>query len=248
MKKKSCFILGLPSSGKTTFLAALWYSLQQKDKTLLQLKEFNGNQKYLTDLCNTWIGIEKVSRTSIANEQENLTVLLKHSNEDLFEISFPDLSGESFQKQYTDREIKNETADNILATDGLLIFINPSETTHPCLITDINDVTRLSDDSDKVIVSRNPSRDDPTEVQLVELLQFIEEIRDGQKYNLGVIISAWDLKEANKFKLPEEYVKDQLPLLWQFLYTNKFGIVNNSSVETSKELFRYPSMMNTAMG
>ncbi|MDO9492670.1 hypothetical protein [Acetobacterium sp.] len=26
------------------------------------------------------------------------------------------------------------------------------------------------------------------------------------------------------------------------------GIVNNSSVETSKELFRYPSMMNTAMG
>lgn len=243
MKRKSCFIIGLPSAGKTTYLAALWYSLQQKNKTLLQLKKFTGNQKYLTDLSNTWAGLEKVSRTSIDNEQENLTVLLKNSDDELLEITFPDLSGESFQKQYTDREMKKETAEKILSTDGFLIFINPIETTLPCMILNINYDTRHADDNN-IVASRNPIKDDPTEVQLVEIVQFIREIKGDKKCNLAIIVSAWDLKDANKFKRPEEYVKDQLPLLWQYLYANKsawccryFGIsAQGGPLETQEDI------------
>lgn len=242
MNKRKCFIVGLPSAGKTTFLAALWYSLCDNGKTILNLKKLIGNQKYLSDLSSTWAGFDKVSRTSIYGEQEEITVLLSNNDGDSFEVSFPDLSGESFQKQYTNREINKRTADSIVSSDSFLLFINPLSTTTPCLISNIRSETRTEEDN--VVAQREASRDDPTAVQLVELLQFIKEIKGDSVCDIAIIISAWDLEDANKYVIPETYVKKELSLLWQYLFSNKsqwrtayYGVsAQGGSLETPEDI------------
>jgi len=220
MRTKSCFIMGLPEACKTTYLAALWYSLGFKGRTVLSLKEYTGNHKYLAQLSETWLSAEKVSRTSILSQEKVLPLLLEGHNYQQFEVTFPDLSGEIFQKQYNDREIDKELSEYIRYCDSILLFINPYKVIEPCLISQLDYESRHSSDTpEEDILPRNPLNDDPTEVQLVELLQFINYLKDCMHTRLGIIISAWDIRKE-KYDRPEKFVKEELPFLWQYLFTN----------------------------
>src|SRR5262249_8613954 len=57
----------------------------------------------------------------------------------------------------------------------------------------------------------------PTQVKLVELLQFLIE-RAQRKLRVAVVVSAWDL--VDKFGAPHEFVSRELPLFQQFLDAN----------------------------
>lgn len=105
---KSCFILGLPAAGKTSYLAALAYLLQQKAvETKLHWKNFTNDHQYLASLAETWLKCEPVSRTSMGLQQQSLSIRLCDENDNVFDVSFPDLSGEIFQRQYAEREISS---------------------------------------------------------------------------------------------------------------------------------------------
>ncbi|MGN1157269.1 MAG: hypothetical protein ACI4TK_13930 [Agathobacter sp.] len=217
---KSCFILGLPSAGKTSYLAALAYSLQQKQvETKLHWAIFSGDQQYLANLAQTWLTAEPVSRTSIGLQQEKLTICLSDCEGERFDITFPDLSGETFQKQYVDREIDESLANSIISGSGVLLFINPKEIIEPVLISELPLTTRFKTDTNTDIQERNPAKDDPTEVQIVALLQDIAFLLENKKVPLAIIVSAWDIVE-NAYSIPETCIKERTPLLWQFLKAN----------------------------
>lgn len=217
---RSCFILGLPAAGKTSYLSALAYSLQQgKVETKLHWNKYSGNQQYLANLSTTWVAAEPVSRTSIANQQNCLSLYLNDQNNNIYNVTFPDLSGETFQKQYTDREIEASLAKSITDCEGILLFINPQKIVEPVLISDLPLEPRQLESGEANIAERNPTQDDPTEVQLISLLQDIMFLRSGNKCSLIIIISAWDtVKEYET--IPEEFVSKRLPFLWQFIKTN----------------------------
>lgn len=216
MDNNSCFIIGLPGAGKTTFLAALWYSINEKtSNTLLSLERLTGDQRYLTYLSEKWSGYEVVSRTNLEQQQEEIIVLLKSNEKEIFEVTLPDLSGEEFQKQYINREMKQSIYEFIFSTNNFLLFINPINLICPTLISSICEEDRIGEDEH---TSREPSKD-PTEVQLVEILQFVHEVKNNIRYNINIVISAWDVIET-KYDKPEVYVKTQLPLLWQFICSN----------------------------
>lgn len=220
MKKHSCFIMGLPEAGKTTYLAALWYSLEQSSGTVLKLKQYTGNHQYLVRLAETWLLADKVSRTSILSEEKSLSLLLEDHEGREFQVAFPDLSGESFQKQYVDREIDKEIATYISESDGILLFINPEKIQEPCLISQIPLVLRHSTEEGEQVKTHDPIQDDPTEVQLVALLQFVDYLRDSMKVRLGIVVSAWDVISEQDYRRPEKFVKERLPLLWQYISSN----------------------------
>ncbi len=61
----------------------------------------------------------------------------------------------------------------------------------------------------------------PTQVQLVELLQFLKSQHHFRPpFRLAIAISAWDLVVASKMT-PENWIQEQLPLLSQFLASNR---------------------------
>lgn len=222
INQKSCFILGLPSAGKTSYLAALAYSLQQKQiKTKLCWNKFSEDHQYLTSLSETWLQYEPVSRTSIGLQKTELSLQLRDSDGNVFNITFPDLSGEIFQKQYIEREIDKELADHIINSNGILTFINPAEIIEPTLIPELPLTSRMDSDDLSPMAERNPAKIDPTEVQIVELLQDIDFLTDkkSRAIPLTIIVSAWDIVE-NTYSDPESCIKERTPLLWQFLQAN----------------------------
>lgn len=219
MKTKKCFIIGLPAAGKTTYLAALSYSAQQKKVlTCLKWPKYSGDHQYLAELSTHWLTAQSVSRTSIGDQQENLHLHLVDEEDKVYDVSFPDLSGEVFQNWYENREMDAEHAKLISECNGMILFINPDSVQIPEFVSKISKEFRPEEDTQ--IPRRNPRNDDPTEVVAVELLQFIVELRLNEQCRLAIVISAWD-RVKDKYNTPIEYVSENLPLLFQYLVANQ---------------------------
>lgn len=219
MKDNKCLIMGLPNAGKTTFLAALWYVISNgENDARLELLRIEGNTNYLARLSEQWLECKPLARTKRGEEVKNLTVYLTDNKEN-YTLQFPDLSGETFQHWYTDRKIEESLAEQVKEADSILFFINVKDVIVPFLINEANQFLDIGKDEISGY-PRNKIEHDPVCVQIIELLQFILSLKQAQRIKLGIIFSAWDLLEENS-KKPEEYAKQELPLLWQFLKTNK---------------------------
>ena len=121
---KNFFIMGAPNAGKSTYLAALWHSINQNEvPTKLTLKEMTGDSQYLYRLEKKWLEIEVLGRTVPDQEKPELSLLLTDGNDEL-KLEFPDLSGETFQSIYETREITAELYRKIEQADVILYFIN----------------------------------------------------------------------------------------------------------------------------
>lgn len=144
-------------------------------------------------------------RTSFSLEQRSLSWCLSDDDDNKYNISFPDLSGETFQKQYVDREIDSVLAKMIIASDGLILFINPQGIIEPTLISQLPLSLREDEKNDTSPKERNQKIDDPTVVQIIVLLQDIAYLLKGKRMPLVVIVSAWDVVE-NSFTTPEDFV------------------------------------------
>ena len=213
---KKLFIMGAPNAGKSTFLAALWHSINQKDvPTDLTLVRMTGDVNYLCGIEQKWMEVENLERTVIGQEQENLSILLTNGNMEL-ELGFPDLSGETFQNIYENREMSIELKEKIENSDAILYFVNVEDIYAPEFISDI--ALQYRQDGDNIEV-RSAGKDDPTQVQIIDLLQTILGIK--KKVNLGLVFSAWDLVDSTESSDVKLFLIKRMNMLWQYLEANK---------------------------
>ena len=222
MNTEKYFIMGLPEAGKTTYLAALWYVLDNSTDSSLKIKKYSRDHTYLTNIANKWADVCKLSRTHESTEVLKIELSLKSSHDENITLAFPDLSGESFQKQYEYREVKVKHAKLIKDCSGVFLFIHPDKIKEPFLISNIPSSIRNGGTEDTSTEKKtwNP-KEAPTQVQLVELLQFLTFLRNGQPVRLAIVVSAWDrIDKAQKDITPEYFIKKRLPLLWQYLMSN----------------------------
>src|SRR5437667_10335369 len=93
-------MIGLPRSGKTTFLAALWHLIDAGEvSTKLVLDQLIGDHNYLNAIVDSWRRCEEVPRTSMAAETEVAIHVHEPATGRKCILGFPDLSGESFERQ-----------------------------------------------------------------------------------------------------------------------------------------------------
>ena len=202
---KKLFIMGAPNAGKSTFLAALWHSINQKDvHTDLTLERMAGNVNYLHGIEKKWLEVEKLGRTVMGQEQENLTILLYNDDVKL-ELEFPDLSGETFRDMYDKREISGKLKQKIENADSILYFVNVSDIHTSEFISEIDPKYRSEGQKSK---ERKASEDDPTQVQMIDLLQAILDIKKDVK--LAIIFSAWDLVDSIEQNNVGLYLKNHM--------------------------------------
>lgn len=215
---KKCFIAGLPSAGKTTFLAALWNFINHAPDAKLKLNKIENGQ-YLASLSNKWANMEPLERTVPSGEQANISIKLEMTNKTIFDLQLPDLSGETFQSQYEMREISEEVAKYIEEADAVLFFINVNSIKLLGLISEQTFPRSSTQTTNHV--NRNPKEDDPIQIQVIELLQFIIFIRKNKMVKIGFMFSAWDLVKShlNDIK-PEQFLEQRMNMLWQFCQSN----------------------------
>ncbi len=222
-------MIGLPASGKTTFLAALWYLVQHREiEHGLTLDHYEGDSGYLNHISKLWARFELVPRTPTGVDR-TVSMFLKDAVENKITLTFPDLSGESFMSQWTDRHLTASYSQFLENSVGGVLFISPLNYQKPARIVAALRVLQEAgaaepaggEHDDNVATHWDPVLS-PTQVQLVELLQFIAQ-RDYFKppFRLALVISAWDYVLASESTSPTKWLKDEMPFLLQFLESNR---------------------------
>ena len=170
-------IVGLPRSGKTTFLAAFWHLINAGEVTTkLELDKLVGDYEYLNTLVEAWRRCKEVPRTSMASEQTSLAIHIRQPNtEQRAVLVFPDLSGESFTRQVTLRTCRQSYINACDVSDGLLLFVTADRVEDDRSVHDMasmleGDETSSGGDGHVVEWSSDLI---PEQVRLVELLQFL---------------------------------------------------------------------------
>ncbi len=243
-------MVGLPRSGKTTFLAALWHVLEERgSSTQLRLDRFSGDRAYLNRICESWRSCSPIERTRL-EANERVTLHLLDEEDSGLELTIPDLSGEAYGLQLTERRWTKEYDELVSSVDGVLLFVHPDVEKGARIDTASALEEALHEDAQNVEgtipAAKQEYRADkhgsaatswsqeqvPTQVQLVELLQFILERRDDG-CRVVVAMSAWDLLLGLK-QDPAKVIEEQMPLLWQFLKSNS-GLLDHTIVGISAQ-------------
>lgn len=211
-------VLGLPSSGKTTFLAALWHLVTANEVesalTLVSLKA--GEAAHLHALAERWLRAQEQDRTRHSGNR-TVTMSLRAGDAPEFQLSFPDVAGESFQLMWESREC-DEAVSNLLRSAGVMLFIHADTIKSPgWIVDDAKEYAALGLPVEAGVPVPWHPRVAPTQVQLVDLLQSLQtQPLDVGPRRLAVILSAWDTAIGEGLS-PQAYVGRYLPLLDQYL-------------------------------
>jgi hypothetical protein len=221
-------LIGLPSTGKTSFLAALWYMVgQSRVECELSLDHLEGDSQYLNLIRDAWSEYRPVPRNTAHTEKHVAMWLKNPKTGTVGRLTFPDLSGEAFRSQWTQRQVPTAYDKELAEAAGGVLFVNPvgpEKIIKPIRIDNINAVLEGigGEDVKKTKIKSTPwdIERSPTQVQLVDILQFMAgRSHFHAPFRLAVVVSAWDLvRPANR--QPSKWVATELPLLKQYLDSN----------------------------
>ena len=227
-------MVGLPGTGKTTFLAALWHVVYwRKVPDSMELVELPDIRDYLVNISDNWTNCKEQIHTPTATEKLIELKLRNPSDGFQAEVVFPDLSGEWFRMQWEDRHWSKAYDQLARDSKGALIFIHPKKVREPQSITQVMELCEVlaegEEPGDEQAVEQGigsamgvdwKPEFAPTQVQLIDLLQFLlfsPCVR--ATYRIAVVISAWDIVSALQLE-PIEWLRQRLPMLHQFLAAN----------------------------
>lgn len=228
-------MVGLPRTGKTTFLAALWHLLGASEvPSELILERLEGDHAHLNAISNAWLGCDEMARSSRLNLQFPVTMHLKQpASGQTITLRFPDLAGESFESQFASRKCKPDYLDGYEQPGGLLLFVNADRGSDGMTIVEVGTATSAVEEEIKIgeaapapiettaeKINEWSAEDVPEQVRLVDLLQFLQRAPfTRRRRRLAVIVSAWDvIADANL--TPSQWLAREMPFLHQFLSSN----------------------------
>lgn len=225
---KKIILIGLPATGKTTFLSAFWHSAESQDlaNSSIKVETLDGDMEYINKIADQWLAYSEVERTKSSKYKEVRLKLIETKNQQKFEINIPDLSGEIFKEQWENREWTKRYYELVSECDGVLIFLHPNSVKYPDLIEDVNEVIGSNNEQSDINIPEWDKSQATTQVIYVELIQFLK-IYLKATLKIALIVSAWDLlskdtdSEVLNSVTPLHWLKMQLPLLYQFLESNK---------------------------
>lgn len=230
--------MGLPASGKTTYLAALWH-LVEADETecRLKLESYRGDLSYLNLIAEAWRTFQKVPRTSQVGDMNVEIQLLDRETGAGGTAFFPDLAGETFDLQVEERRCRPEFVEGVDIDDGVLFFINADVKGNFLSVTELNawlpgggaveidgaeaDLEKKREDEVAPPVLREwEPKLLPAQVKIVQLLSdLMRPPFTLRQRRLAILISAWDLTHGMDLA-PPQWLASHMPLVDQFLKTN----------------------------
>jgi hypothetical protein len=218
MTDRSVVIVGLPESGKTTFLAALWHLMTEQDiATTLRLKNLmSGDVSHLHEIAQRWRKAQMQERTLVGGNKM-VRMNLTDATGAVACVTFPDIAGEEYRRMWENRVCDYEVAD-VLRNGNVMFFINADSIKQPQWVVEMAATSEeLGEEYDPgAAVQWNP-RLSPTQVQIVGILQLLRNHPlDTGPRRLAVMLSAWD-KAEGEGKDPSAYLEAKLPLLAQYL-------------------------------
>lgn len=235
VEERSCFMIGMPSSGKTTYLVSLTSMLMFGEcETALNLQNHDlpeGLNNIQNEIAN-FNKFQPVGRT-IGTTEDWIEIPLCDERGNKICLHIPDLSGEIFRDLVHERVLKKEIALHLREADILLFFLNIETISEELRIPlgEESAMELIEKDYDQPVIKQGkaqlaksePQEKKPvTQTDLVELLQCALHL-SKKRVKVKFIISAWDSMEKQlppDKRVPEDCMAKFLPLFLQFLHSN----------------------------
>jgi hypothetical protein len=206
--------VGLPSAGKTTFLAALWSALESPEQTShLTLADLQGDRTYVNSIRDRWLSCVEVNRTALGAQPVSLRL---RRGTGVFEVAFPDHSGELFRDALEHRSWPPPLGETVRCADAVLLFVSPLDLHEPATVSEAAELIEAVGAEPFIATELVPfdRRRVPTQVNLVDLLQALVATCERTP-RIALIVSAWDSVAGQA--TPGEWLSQRLPLLAQYL-------------------------------
>ncbi|RGF20886.1 hypothetical protein DW175_00260 [Bacteroides sp. AM16-15] len=238
MSITKCMIAGLPSSGKSTYIGALWYNLMhpakdEKVKLVADKTNLPDDISVLNKLSDAYKDMKPIDRNyTDKNESVQINLKVQDSDEKL-QVEIPDFLGENFRDLIELKE-SNILGDWLEETDALAFFIsdvNPGE---------FEDDHKIEDDEEQF-----PDKDiAPFKISDISAaamnIMILKSLIKRKKFKkIVIVLSWWDKKTDNGRNIvnPYTYLKEQSPALFNFI---KYHIPKAEIVGLSSQGLEYP--------
>lgn len=214
--------VGLQSSGKSTYAAALWYVVDAGEvPTVLRKGRHIGDHRYLEALAQRWEEGWQVQRT-LSLQHQVVTMNLRDPMGDVdIALRFADLSGETFEKAFATRNLSSSASSAFDGVRNLMLFVSANDARDDLSMIDVAFELDENVDEDAVVedsvedVPFDPAKT-PRQVQIVD---FLESIRHPPLSvaveRIAVVVSAWD--KGPEHDDPTRWLRETMGLLDQYL-------------------------------
>lgn len=213
--KKKCLIVGIPESGKSTYIASLWYSVKTYAKCSLTASDnMPDNTRYLDRLVEAWLSFEKLRTSDDITDQIEFNLKDKETGDE-FTVMVPDFKGETFLqilKGASNSELQRwlgEVESVILMIKDLeFVKFNPIEE---------NQESRTNSDGKKIDAIAGFSIDSMSGASKnLLLLKYLKANMDIKK--LIICVTAWD--QIDNMSSSKDFFKRSSVGLYQFIMNN----------------------------
>ncbi|MEN0012840.1 MAG: hypothetical protein AAGC46_05720 [Solirubrobacteraceae bacterium] len=241
MTRHRVALLGLPGTGKSTFIGALWTLIDDFQYPHVVELDVRGDRSYVQSLAEKVVSAVEITRTPTASAGV-LEVDVEFTGDGPATLSIADRSGEQLRELVEDRHWLPLLSDEIDSIDSILLFVNPSTLESPIPIramseiglnggvrpetstspAEVNERAASDEIEGQVSASEDPrifrNRKACTAARLVDGLENLLDAKsDDQPVSVAVVVSAFDLVEQ---RTPLDWLSDRLPALRAFLDCN----------------------------
>ena len=226
-------LMGPTESGKTSFLAAFWIYANGAAQAGLTVKCHPQDSSYLDELQQAWLNFTAVPHTSVNTERSVELEIIRKDNQAEFNLTIPDLSGETFDEIWADRHWTPKFQSLLDGSGGALLFIHPEKIEDGETLQDVQELQAQLQRAEPPGQMEAPPAEKPkptlfniakvpTQIKLIDSLQLIAETgKLNQPFRLGVVVSAWDSVLATQAAAkPESWLKSRMPALVNYLANN----------------------------
>lgn len=238
MSITKCMIAGLPGSGKSTYIGALWYNLMhpvrdEEVKLVADKANLADDISVLNKLSDAYKDMRPIDRNyTDKNESVQINLKVLDSDEKL-QVEIPDFLGENFRDLVELKESKILN-DWLKETDALAFFIsdvNPGE---------FEDDYEAEEDEEPLPEKEiAPFKISDISAAAMNIMILKSLINKKKFKKIVIVLSWWDMKTANGVNKinPHTYLEENSPALFNFI---KYHIPEAEIVGLSAQGLEYP--------
>jgi Double-GTPase 1 len=198
-------LLGLPLTGKSTFIGALWHFVEEPSIDSIREASLPGDRSHVQALADHVRELSEIDRTG-HDADERFEVPVEFPGAGTVTLVIPDHSGEQLQGLVERRIWPELLREELATTSALILFVNP-DTTRPPLELHLLDGT-AHEQGEQPEYSNSRAC---TAAQLIDGLEsVIEATRERWPMRVAVAISAFDRVGD---VTPAEWLDKRLPAL-----------------------------------
>lgn len=245
MSITKCMIAGLPGSGKSTYIGALWYCLMHPEKIegiklVADKKNLADDLTVLNRLSDAYKSMKRIDR-NYSDKNETVLINLKVADSDVrLQVEVPDFLGENF-RDFIELKESELVSEWLTDTDTLVYFMN--EVTPP----EFEDDHGPEDDDSPMPAKEVPQFSIKTISAVAMNIMVLKCLLSKKSFKKVVIVlSWWDQKTNNGTTKnnPQEYLKDNSPALFNFI---QHHIPNFEIIGLSAQGQEYPTKTKEIM-